>query len=97
MRDCTHETFNDAPMVFADGSMHIRRSCASCSKFIKFVSKPLTENAAEVVMEFGKYAGKSIAQLHKTDPGYLFWLAEKGSGKFKKAAIVYLNQIDDGR
>ncbi len=39
------------------------------------------------VVDFGRYAGHSIAELAETDPDYLHWLARHPSGNRYRAEI----------
>ena len=44
---------------------------------------------AQVVLDFGRYAGMSIGQLARTDPNYLEWLRRQTAG------LRYRHQIDE--
>jgi curved DNA-binding protein CbpA len=45
-------------------------------------------NAADTVIDFGRYAGMTLRQLARLDPGYLEWLRRHSSG------VRYRHQID---
>ena len=55
------------PQTFHDGSQHLRGSCPSCNRWIKWV--PWDEPRLYV----GKYANLSISTIAQRDPQYLQW------------------------
>jgi exodeoxyribonuclease X-like protein len=44
----------------------------------------------ELVLTFGKYRDKSLAQIWMTDPGYVEWLAREGRDQGVRAAAMEL-------
>ncbi len=54
-----------------DGKYHLKISCQSCGRFIKFQSheKP--------TLYFGKHRGKTIEDVARIDRRYLVWLSEQ--------------------
>jgi curved DNA-binding protein CbpA len=47
------------------------------------------ENPANAVLDFGRFAGMSLRQIARIEPGYLEWLRRHSSG------IRYRHQIDE--
>lgn len=50
------------------------------------------KDAENMKIEFGKYRGKTIKEIYKTDEGYIKWLSEKAKDEaVKKAAVMIMN------
>jgi curved DNA-binding protein CbpA len=47
------------------------------------------QNPANVILDFGRYAGMSLGQIVRTEPGYLEWLRRQSSG------LRYRHQINE--
>ena len=50
--------------------------------------RPPGANGSHVVVDFGRYAGWSIKDLARQDPGYLVWLSRHSSGIRYRAEIA---------
>ena len=50
------------------------------------------KDAENMKIGFGKYRGKTIKEIYKTDEGYIKWLSEKAKDEaVKKAAVMIMN------
>jgi hypothetical protein len=50
------------------------------------------------VLDFGRYAGWSLARLWRVDPGYLEWLARSSAGRHLAGEIAAVGKgSDSGR
>jgi hypothetical protein len=72
------------------GDLHIRADCPDCGRYLKFVAQH------EPTLFFGKYRGKTVAEIAAADRGYLEWLvSDKGprlSGSLRKSVEQVLDQ-----
>ena len=77
--------------IIAPAGAHLKASCAKCGKYIKFISQ-----GGESMLYFGKYRGKTIAEVVKTDPAYLHWLLEQPGIKTKIKETIHKMLTPDG-
>lgn len=70
MMSCNHENTTTIDQVFANGTKHVKESCVDCGAFIRW--KP---QGKPFVFPFGKYKGKTIAEIaiDKRGIDYLEW------------------------
>jgi curved DNA-binding protein CbpA len=55
-------------------------------------------NLANMVLDFGRYAGWTLGELARHDPDYLRWLARHSSGiRYRGAILRLLAEADTGR
>ncbi len=64
---CNSEKFNTQYISLPNRGFHIKATCASCGRFIKFISHDLPR------FHFGKYSGQTVVEVTSKDPGYLRW------------------------
>ena len=65
------------------GGSHLKCSCPGCGKYVKFLP-----HSGEARFYFGKYKGKTVLEIAKSDPEYLQWLlTEKIGGNKIESAI----------
>lgn len=55
-------------VALKQGGFHLKASCPSCNNYIKFLPHSPPK------FFFGKYKGKFISEVAKSDPTYLRWL-----------------------
>lgn len=71
--------FQEEPLIkrieLPNGGFHMSAYCSGCGKYIQHVRH------AEPVLRFGKYKGKRIAEIAKSDPGYLQYLLRGDIGE----------------
>jgi len=70
------------------GGGHIKANCAGCGSFIKFLPH------SKSTLYFGKYKGKTIAEIASIDRDYLRWCIDNGvikSNKLKAAIEGVVN------
>lgn len=64
--------YQEEPLVkriaLPNGGYHMSAYCSGCGRYIQHIKH------AEPVLPFGKYKGKRIADIAKSDPGYLRYL-----------------------
>lgn len=75
------------------GPHYARIGCAECGRNQGFLPKPWTpERAAAFTLPFGKFRGKTVGELAKSDDGlrYLAWLADNVEGNAARAARIIL-------
>ncbi|WP_347275413.1 hypothetical protein [Candidatus Kuenenia sp.] len=53
---------------------HKKAICSGCKKFIKFLPHSIP------ALYFGKYKGKTIAEIARKDPSYLQWMDSNNIG-----------------
>ena len=46
------------------------------------------------VVTGGSYSGMNLIAIYRANPGYVFWLSQKGLGKLSDAAKQYLDWMD---
>ena len=69
---------DEEPTITTSGK-HQKASCAGCGAYIKFVSQGLPPT-----FYFGKYAGKTMAEVALLDLEYMHWMyGETKSAKLK--------------
>lgn len=57
------------------------------------LSRPEPPLSAEIVLNFGKYTGKTLGQIHAIDSDYVRWLSEKArDDDVRQAALELLGQ-----
>jgi hypothetical protein len=97
----TDENTMDIPKVFSDTwhpSYNSHLSHPDSNKYtLPDKVKWMPENAADQLpLDFGKYRGKTLEQILKTDPGYLVWIhdhTERGivsEELYKQAKELYV-------
>jgi len=71
--------FNQDDAIATNAGVHQKLHCPNCGTYAKFAqtAEDIDEN---YVVEFGKHAGKTIAEIERTAPGYIAFLAN-GRGK----------------
>ncbi len=69
------------PVIESSGP-HWKASCPECGKYIKFVSQGDAPS-----LYFGKYAGRTLADVKQENPAYLRWLADNTKQKKLKKQI----------
>jgi hypothetical protein len=67
---CGSMSVLEIEQTFKDGKTHIKQSCQSCGKFLKWAPHVSDE---EFTMPFGQYKGELLGQIDKS---YLQWLYE---------------------
>lgn len=74
-----------------NGGYHIKAHCFECGTFIKNMPHSLPR-----ILHFGKYKGKSIAEVAKENPAYLVWLVGRDIRDNLKHAIQFeLEKLQD--
>jgi curved DNA-binding protein CbpA len=62
-----------------------------------YQSQPVTEDPSKRQLDFGRYAGYTIAQIARQDPDYLRWLSRHSSGvRFRGAIEAELRRTGAG-
>jgi uncharacterized protein (DUF3820 family) len=74
---------------------HSKLICDECGHHVKWIAGPVEGFR----MPFGKYKGSSLAEIDKTDRGYLAWIAGHQSFNAKLQAKVrqYLGMTPESR
>ncbi len=65
--DCKSSEIRTEHIPLANGEYHIKASCASCGRFIKFLPHE------SPCFYFGKHRGKTVIEVAANDPSYLKW------------------------
>lgn len=71
--ECGHESFIMEKQVFKNGTVHHRRTCEYCGKFLGYQQ---TIKNDVFKMPFGKHKGKPIVDAVKDDTDYFVWLLD---------------------
>jgi len=71
MIDCEHE-ITLTEQTFSNGTKHLRKDCLKCGRMLGYQGY---KTAADSVLFFGKYKGRTFLEVAKEDPDYLHWLA----------------------
>lgn len=58
---------------FANGTTHLRGDCPDCGRYVKYVGRN------PVTFPVGKYAGRVVAEITESDPGYCAWVVTEGA------------------
>ncbi len=69
--DCKSEKIRTERISLPNGGYHIKASCASCDRFIKFIP----HDGAKFY--FGKHKGFTVTEVSIKDPSYLRWCLSK--------------------
>jgi DnaJ-class molecular chaperone len=77
-----------------DGEQHERLAIGALSERIQ--AGQGGANLANVVLDFGRYAGWTLGELARQDPDYLRWLARHSSGIRYRGAILRLLSVTEG-
>ncbi len=73
---------------------HLRLDCPACGAFINFLSVAVIADPETYLLEFGKFAGKTLGEVKLINSGYLVYLST-GRGKVARAASEILKQCRD--
>lgn len=88
--DCTIpmiETTEDVPPPHA-----AKRICPRCGRFGGWIARPWTvERAAAFVVPIGKHKGRTMAEIAKSDRGWIEWAASNLDKGIARAARTYLD------
>ncbi len=80
--DCHSEKIRTQRISLPNGGHHLKATCASCGRFIKFLPHD------SPCFHFGKYKGLSVVEVAANDPSYLKWCFSKNiirEGQLKDA------------
>ena len=80
--DCKNEEIRTERISLANGGHHIKASCASCGRFIKFLPHDFPR------FYFGKHRIKTVIEVAAKDPSYLKWCLSENflrEGRLKDA------------
>ena len=69
-------------ILLNSGGFHLKASCPSCGSYIKFLPHSTPK------FFFGKYKGKLISEVAKSDPEYLRWLLSENIKSKKLVADI---------
>ena len=64
---CNSEKFNTQHISLPNRGFHIKVSCASCGRFLKFLAHDAPR------LHFGKHRGETVVAVAQKDPEYLKW------------------------
>ena len=64
---CNSEEIRTQRIPLANGGHHVKASCASCGRFIKFLPHD------SLRFYFGRYRGLTIVEIARNDLSYLEW------------------------
>jgi len=79
---CNSEKFRTERIPLARGGYHLKATCGSCGRFIKFIPHHGPE------FYFGKHRGETVIEVAANDPSYLRWCLSKDiikNGRLKDA------------
>jgi hypothetical protein len=82
-----------------NGLVQSKRVCLDCRRSLGFAPLPWSrERAANFVLPWGKYRGRSVGELTKTYDGrdYLAWLCKNVAGNAAIAASIALGKLQLG-
>ena len=80
--NCKSEKIRTERIPLANGGHHIKASCASCGRFIKFLPHDSPR------FYFGKHCGKTVIEVAANEPSYLEWCLSENflkNGRLKNA------------
>lgn len=83
--DCESDEIRTERIPLANGGHHIKASCISCGRFIKFLPHE------EPRFYFGKHAGETVIEVVAKNPSYLKWCLSKNilkNGRLKDSIEV---------
>jgi len=82
---CKSKKVRTERMSLPNGGHHIKASCASCGRFLKFLPHDSPQ------FYFGKHKGLTVVEVAVNDPSYLQWCLSKDIIKNErlKDAIEY--------
>ncbi len=78
---CGGETYSEIVLP------HVKLSCVACG-YLKFLKQPW----ANFIMPVGKYRGKTLGEIKKTDIDYLKWAAANMTGSIGNRINEALNE-----
>lgn len=61
------------------------------------MSKQQTITAKHQEFTFGKYKGKTVREVLRTDPGYILWLHENDVVEFPEDLVIEAEENDDAQ
>jgi curved DNA-binding protein CbpA len=93
--DADMRTLNAAWAVLRDPATRrtydLRRTARSTvAEPSPVVARPATQPTDDEVIDYGRYAGTSLAELARSDPDYLLWLARTPAGRRYQGRIEEL-------
>jgi len=79
--NCNATEINRQHIPLPRGAYHIKAKCAACGRFIKFLPHE------PIAFHFGRYRGKTVAEVASKDRGYLKWCLSENvvKGRLKDA------------
>ena len=85
-KKCQGENFEHKLVTFSNGTEHVEIRCFDCNTHNGYQAqnRPIRPNAK---MPFGKYKGKTIAEIAAADPYYALWCSKNLDKKFQDAFL----------